>query len=292
MKTVKNKSLKRKIITSSTSVVISLSLVLFIVGLIALVMINAQRVSDYIKENIGFTVMLEPEISEIEQMTIKKELDAADFTKNTIFISKKQATDNLKNELGEDFVQFIGYNPLLASIDVKLNPKYANNDSLQKITNHLNQKPVVFETYYQENLVEQVNKNVNKLSFFLSLFSLLLFFIAFALINNTIRLSVYSKRFLIRTMRLVGATDIFIQKPFLLRGLYQGLYSALFAILMLIGSIKLIQNDTATMLNINDLKTIGTVFVFVFFIGPIISLLSTFLAVKKYIKLNEYELYN
>ena len=292
MKLGKNKSLNRRIISSSASVVISLSLVLFVVGLLGLVLINAQRLSDYVKENIGFTIMLEDGVTEIETIKFQKELDASNFAKSTTFITKEQATENLKNDLGEDFVEFLGYSPLLTSIDVKLNANYANTDSLQQITSELNNNPVVFEAYYQKDLVDKLNKNVNKLSFFLLMFCGLLFFIAFALINNTIRLSVYAKRFLIRTMRLVGATNSFIQKPFLIKGVYQGVYSAIFAIFMLIGAIQLVQGDTADMLNIDDLKIIGIIFLVIFISGMIISLFSTFFAVRKYLKLNEHELYN
>ena len=292
MKTSKNKSLNRRILSSSASVVISLSLVLFVVGLLGLVLINAQRLSDYVKENVGFTIMLKDGINEIETLKFQKILDASEFAKNTTFITKEEATQNLKADLGENFVEFLGYSPLLASIDVKLNADYANTDSLQIITNELSENANVFEVYYQKDLIDKLNSNVNRLSFFLLIFCVLLFFIAFALINNTIRLSVYSKRFLIRTMRLVGATNSFIQKPFLSKGIYQGIYSSLFAIFMLIGAIQLVQGDTANMLNIDDLKIIGIVFLLILASGLVISIFSTFFAVRKFIKLNENELYN
>ncbi len=287
-----NKSLTRKIISSSISVVISLSLVLFVVGLLGLLVINTHKLSDYIKENIGFTIMLNDDIAEIESIKFQKELSAANFTKSVTFITKEQATEELKSELGEDFVGFLGYSPLLSSIDIKLNAPYANTDSLQKITTNLINNPIVFEAFYQKDLVDKLNHNVNQISLFLIIFCGLLFFIAFVLINNTIRLSVYSKRFLIRTMRLVGATDGFIQKPFLIKGLYQGLYSSIFAIFMLIGSIQLVQGGSGKVLNIEDLKIIGIIFILIFFSGLILSLFSTFFAVKKYIQLNEKELYN
>ena len=292
MKTGKNKSLNRRILSSSVSVVISLSLVLFVVGLLGLLLINAQRVSNYVKENIGLTIMLKEDINEIEIMKFQKTLDAASFAKNSTFISKEQATIDLQNDLGEDFVQFLGYSPLLASIDVKLNANYANTDSLAVIKNELNKNASVHDIFYQENLIDKLNSNVSRITFFLLTFCLLLFVIAFALINNTIRLSVYSKRFLIRTMSLVGATNGFIQKPFLVKGVYQGIYSSIFAVFMLIGSIQLIQSETANMLNITDLKIIGIIFILIFISGFLLSGISTFFAVRKFIRQNENELYN
>ncbi len=287
-----NKSLKRKIISSSTSVVVSLSLVLFVIGLVALILINAQRLSDYVKENIGFTVMIQDNAPEIEIIKLQKEIEISDFTKSTLFVTKEEATKELKKELGEDFVKFLGYSPLLSSIDIKLNAAYANNDSLKKISAELTAKPAVFDAYYQKDLVRKLNSNVKQLSLFLLIFCILLFFIAFVLINNTIRLSVYSKRFLIRTMKLVGSTDKFIQKPFLIKGIYQGFYSSIFAVFMLIGVIHLAQGNLTNMLSLEDLKIIGLVFIFVFISGLALSLFSTFFAVKKYIHLNEKDMFN
>ena len=292
MRNKKNKSLNKKIVSSSVSVIISLSLVLFVVGLLSLVLINAQKLSNYVKENIGFSIMIKEDVKEIEVIEFNKILDAEDFTKSTRFISKEQATKELEQDLGEDFVNFLGFNPIMASIDVKLNSSYANNDSLQNISSRLEKSDVVYEVFYQKNLIKKLNSNVGKISFFLICISLILFFIAFALINNTIRLSVYSKRFIIRTMRLVGAENSFIQKPFLISGVYQGLYGAIFAIFMLLGSIQLIQTETASILNINDLQNIGLVFIVLFCSGIIISGTSTFFAVRKFIYLNEGELYN
>jgi cell division transport system permease protein len=292
MRNKKNKSLNKKIVSSSVSVIISLSLVLFVVGLLSLVLINAEKLSNYVKENIGFSIMIKEDVKEIELIEFNKILDAEDFTKSTRFISKEQTTKELEQDLGEDFVNFLGFNPIMASIDVKLNSSYANNDSLQNISSRLEKSDVVYEVFYQKNLIKKLNSNVGKISFFLICISLILFFIAFALINNTIRLSVYSKRFIIRTMRLVGAENSFIQKPFLISGVYQGLYSAIFAIFMLLGSIQLIQTETASILNINDLQNIGLVFIVLFCSGIIISGTSTFFAVRKFIYLNEGELYN
>ena len=292
MPKIKNKSLNRKIVSSSVSVIISLSLVLFVLGLLSLFLINAQRLTNYVKENIGFSIMIKENIKEIELIEFNKILDGESFTKSTEFISKEEATKDLENELGEDFVSFLGFNPIMASIDVKLNSNYANNDSLNNISRQLQKNKIVHEVYYQKNLIETLNNNIRKISFFLLVVSLILFFIAFALINNTIRLSVYSKRFIIRTMSLVGAESQFIQKPFLINGVYQGLYSAIFAVFLLIGSIQLIQKETANILNINDLQIIGIVFIVLFCSGVIISVASTFFAVRRFIYSNEGELYN
>ena len=288
----KNKTLNRKIISSSASVIISLSLVLFVVGLLSLALINAQKLSNYIKENIGFSIMLKENTNQFEVKKFNKSVDAMPFTKSITFVSKDAATSELESDLGEEFVDFLGFNPILASIDVKLNPDYSNNDSLSVISNNLIKNSLVHEIYYQKNLISRINNNVKKLSLFLITFCIILFFIAFALINNTIRLSVYSKRFLIKTMRLVGAQNSFIQKPFILDGLYQGMYSAIFAIFMLMGSIQLVQAETASLLNITDLKIIGLVFILIFIIGIILSSLSTYFAVKKFINVSESELYN
>ena len=292
MKSSNNTSLNRRILSSSASVVISLSLVLFVVGLLGLVLINAQRLSNYVKENVGFTIMLKEDVNEMEIIKFHKTLDAATFAKSSTFVSKEQATIDLQRDLGEDFVSFLGYSPLLPSIDVKLNAAYANTDSLAIITSEMSKNTAVHDIFYQESLINKLNSNVNRLSFFLLAFCILLFVIAFALINNTIRLSVYSKRFLIRTMRLVGATNSFIQKPFLIKGIYQGIYSSIFAIFMLIGSIQMVQRETASMLNITDLKIIGIIFLLIFISGFLLSWISTFFAVRKFIKQNESELYN
>jgi cell division transport system permease protein len=257
-----------------------------------LALINAQKLSNYIKENIGFSIMLKENTNQFEVKKFNKSVDAMPFTKSTSYVSKDAATSELESDLGEEFVDFLGFNPILASIDVKLNPDYSNNDSLSVISNNLIKNSLVHEIYYQKNLISRINNNVKKLSLFLITFCIILFFIAFALINNTIRLSVYSKRFLIKTMRLVGAQNSFIQKPFILDGLYQGMYSAIFAIFMLMGSIQLVQAETASLLNITDLKIIGLVFILIFIIGIILSSLSTYFAVKKFINVSESELYN
>jgi len=300
MKTGSNKSLNRRLISSSASVVISLSLVLFVVGFLGLFLINSQRVIDKIKENIDFTIVLKEGVNEIEGESFNKLISAEKFSKISTFISKEQNTINLRKDLGEDFVSFLGYTPLLASIEVKLNARYVNTDSLAAIKEEWSKSTAVHDIFYQENLIDKLNSHVNHLTLFLLSFCILLFIISFVLINNTIRLSIYSKRFLIRTMRLVGATNSFIQKPFLIKGIYQGIYSSIFAIFMLMGFAywiykEYIKNDDALITMVDpktQLEIIGFIFILIFISGFLLSWLSTFFAVRKFIKQNENELYN
>ena len=163
----KNKTLSKKIVSSSVSVIISLSLVLFVLGLLSLFLINAQRLTNYVKENVGFSILIKDNVKEIDLIEFNKRLDAEEFTKNTNFISKEEATQELEQELGEDFVNFLGYNPIMASIDVKLNSSYANNDSLSQISLELEKNSLVHEIYYQKNLIEKLNSNVKKITLFL-----------------------------------------------------------------------------------------------------------------------------
>ena len=292
MRRKKSNIINTPVFSSSLSVVISLSLVLFIIGLLSLILLNANRLSNYAKENIGFVIMLKDNVKEAEIIKFQKIIDASNFAKSSSFVSKEEATIELQSDLGEDFVEFLGYSPLLASIDVSLNANYANSDSLNIISKTLNKNTIVHEVYYQKYFIDQLNKNVQRISFVLLSFSILLFVISFTLINNTIRLSIYSKRVLIQTMRLVGATDQFIRKPFLYKSLHQGFYASVFAIFLLIGSIQLVQNEIATILNIHDLRIIGIIFILIFVIGILISWISTFFAVRKYTNITESKIYN
>ena len=219
---------------------------------------------------------------------LQKELDLADYVLETKFISKEEAASDLKENLGEDFVGFLGYNPLLASIDVKLQANYANTDSIKILEARLKQNPLVKEIHYQKSLVDLVNDNVKKISLTLFLFNLLFFSISFALINNTIRLSFYSKRFLINTMQLVGATPGFIRKPYIIKSAFFGALGALFAILMMIIVIYFLQNTLEGIILIKDKWLI---FGLMLVLGVFISGISTWLAVNRFLRLKTSDLY-
>ena len=286
-----NTAAKRKLRSSYATTIISISLVLFHLGIIGFLMLNANRLSVYVKENLGFTVLIKDNSREAEVMRLQKILNAAPYVRVAEYINKDQAADVLREELGEDFVEFLGYNPLLASIEVKLSAAWANPDSMARIESQVMSFPEVKEVYYQKNLLEAINENVRRISIILAAFSGLLLLIAMALINNTIRLSVYSRRFLIRTMQLVGATRGFIRRPFLFKSILHGLAGATIAILLLSTVIYGVSNELDGVIGFSNVMMIGVLFAFVVLVGIILTLLSTFFAVNKYLRLRTDELY-
>ncbi len=280
---------KRQLTGSYLSVTVSVALVIFILGLVLLLVVNAKKLADYAKENIGVMVMLNSDDNEMNVMRLQKELDASDFVLETSFISKEEAAKQLKEELGEDFVNFLGYNPLASSIDIRLHAEYANLDSLKIIEQKLTKFKLVKNVFYQKSLVNLVNDNVKKISFVLLGFSLLFIFIAIVLINNSIRLSFYSKRFLINTMQLVGANAAFIRKPFILKSAFIGVLGALFAILFMIVTIYFLQSTLAGIVSISHELF---VFAIMLVLGVVFAVASTYLALNKFLKLKSNELYH
>lgn len=264
---------------------------LFMLGIIGILVFNAKRLSDYVKENIGISVYLRDNVKEADATYLQKILDASIFVKSTDYITKERAAKELQEELGEDFISFLGYNPLPACIDVKLKAEYANQDSISKIKIRLIQYRQVKEVDYQESLIDQVNKNVSKISAILLLFCGLLLFIALVLINNTIRLSVYSRRFIINTMKLVGATWSFIRQPFLLRSMLHGLYAGIIAIGLLASGVYLIKKEIGNVVEVIDPQYLVIIFGLVIVIGVLINLISTYFAVNKFLRLKADDLY-
>ena len=282
---------KRRLRSSYITSTISISLVLFLLGLICLMLLNTKKLSDKIMENIGFSVILKDEVKDPSVQKLLKDIDKQAFRKSTELITKEQAAEDTKQYLGEDFVEFLGYNPLPASIEVKLHADYANPDSISKIESFLSGRDEIKEVFYQKNLVNIVNNNVKKISFVLLVVSGILFLIAFTLINNTIRLAVYSKRFIINTMQLVGATHEFIRKPFMYNSILHGTYGAFIAILYLIGFLYFIQNEIKEFIEINDYNILGILFAVVLVLGVMITSLSTLFAVNKYLRMKTDDLY-
>ena len=264
---------------------------LFMLGALGLLIINANKLSKHFKENVGFQVYLKDAASAAQTDALVQELSDAKFSKNVNLISKEMAAEKLKTDLGEDFVAFLGTNPLLNSIEIKLEETYANTDTLKIIEKELLQKTFVKEVVYQKDMIDNLNKNTKAVAFFILIFSAALLVVAVALINNTIRLSIYSQRFIIRTMYLVGATRIFISKPFILKGFRQGVISGIIAGVMLAGFLNLITKFIPDLLQLQDENVLLILFVGVILVGVIISAFSAMLAVLRYLRLKTSDLY-
>lgn len=264
---------------------------LFMLGLVGLILLQANKLSNYVKENIGFTIFLNDEVKEADIIRLQKSIDAASYTKSTAYVDKTTAAANLQDELGEDFVNFLGFNPLLSSIDVKLIANYAQPDSIAWIKDQWVQNPKVKEVYYQESLIQAVNENINKISLVLVSFSVLLLIIAIALINNSIRLAVYANRFIIRSMQLVGATSYFIKKPFIIRGVVNGIIGAFIALSLLVSIVIYAQKEFKEIFEINEIELFASLFGLVLLLGIFISWISTSLAVGKYLRMKTDKLY-
>ena len=282
---------RRRVTFSYISVVISIALVLLLLGLASLLPLLFNKISDEIKESIGFVIWIKDDVNETGIDHLRKKINAAPFVKASSFIDKETAAENLKNDLGEDFIELLGYNPLYASIDLNLKAEFVHPDSIPKIQEKLESNQEVLEVYYKESQVEMINKNLGTILLILGGFVLITLVIAIALINNSIRLAIYSKRFLIRSMQLVGATQGFIRRPFVFRGLAHGIYGAIIAIGLLIGIIYFFQRLVPEIMDILDLEILGIVFGIVLVLGMFISWICTTLAVRKYLRLDADRLY-
>lgn len=276
---------------SRVTSVISIALVLFLLGLIFLMALLGNQLSDYVKENISFSVILKDDIKESDVKKIQKNLDDLVFIKSTEYISKEQAAKELEAELGENPETFLGFNPLQASIDVKLYSEYANADSLQIIEKRLKTYTSVSELLYRKDMMQIVNDNIKRVGFVLLTLAFMLMIISFVLISNTIRLLIYSKRFLIHTMQLVGATADFIRKPFVNYNIVSGIFASILAILMLIGALYYLQRELAGFVQMLDTGMLLLVFVSVFILGIALSVVATVLAVNRYLHMKVDELY-
>jgi cell division transport system permease protein len=288
----RNSYYNRKIHTSNITTVISITLVLFMMGLLGLLILHARILSDYVKENIGFSIMIKDNVKESGIFELQKKLDLQPFVKSTEYIPKEKAAVELKKELGEDFIGFLGYNPLLPTIDLRLKAGYANLDSVARIERRLVMNPEVKEVFYQKSLIEMVNQNIEQISLILLGFSLVLLFISIALINNTIRLSVYSKRFIIRSMQLVGATRGFIRRPFIWRGILNGFISSILAIGLLIVVVYFALQEVPELLQLENVLMYAILVVFILILGIVISWFSTYFAVRRFLNMKTDYLYH
>lgn len=284
---------KRRIAGSYAMSLVSITLVLFLLGVFALLMMHAQKLSNHIKENIGFEIVMNSNVKEANILYLQKELDAMPAVKSTEYITKDEAIKRLSEDLGEDFLSWLGNeeNPLLPSIDVRFNAAYANNDSLEMIEKQLLENSDIKEVYYQKSLVEVINQNIKRIGTALIAASIILLLIAISLIRNTIRLSIYSKRFLVRSMQLVGATESFIRKPFVKSGVSQGLFGALLADILLFLMMYGLTRRLPELALVQDPMVSLCIYAGIVVIGIVLAGISTHSALRKYLNAHIDKLY-
>ena len=281
----------KKTKTIYISTVFGIAMVLSMVGLLGLILVEANNLSRYVKENIVLNIYVDDAAHETDVIELQKQLETNPMVKHAQYVSKELAARNLQKDLGEDFVKFLGYNPLSQSVDVYLKAEYANNTDIDRFKSQLLKNPLVKEVKYQKSLVDQMNENITTISLVILVFAGIFVILSVALINNTIRLAIYSQRFLIKSMQLVGATKGFIRKPFLLYGVWHGILGALIAILILLGTLSLAYKEIPDLIILRNYTEFGIIFIGIVSLGIFISGFSTFLAVNKFLRLKIYNLY-
>ena len=291
MSSGENKLIRRRLAGAWLSSVISITLVLLLVGVASLLLVNAKSVSDYFKENVQVSVLMKQDVSEDAAMDYVTTLDSMPFIKGTRFISKEEGTKEMTDMLGEDFLKVFETAPIPVSVDVTLKADYVSADSLEIVKKAISSSPLVDEVVYQQSLVDKLNTNLGKISLILGVFVLLLLFISFVLINNTVRLNVFSKRFTIHTMQLVGATRSFIARPYVRRTVVQGLIGSLLALALIALGVYLVWSSHPEIYEIFTVPAfIGTAVTVIAF-GVMLCWLSGNAVVAKIVKLSNDELY-
>ena len=270
---------------------ISISLVLIVVGMLVFILLNARAISDHVKRNIGFAVIVKDNTNEAEIKRVQKILDTQPYVYASKYITKEQAAKSFKKEMGEDFERILGANPLLPSIEIKLNPAYANNDSLAMIEKGLARFDIIHEVYYQKSMIESINENIRRITIIFLIVGAVLVLISFTLIRNMIHLAVYSQRLLIKTMQLVGATPFFICKPFVYGSMWRGFFGALIANLVLLGAIFFVQENVGNVINIMRQDVILLMVGFVILSGVVLSFFSAWFSVRRYLRRDLNDLY-
>lgn len=287
----KSSTISLRLFNSQLTTIISISMVLFILGITTLITCMARDLSVYVKENLGFTIFLNQDIKESQVQSLRNNLVKYKEIKSIEYITKEKALDVLIDELGEDPNDFLGYNPLMPSIEVRLHSDYTDRQSYSRLEQKIKQYAGVNEIIYRKDLINLVNENIHKVGSILLLLILILLFISYSLINNTIRLTIYSKRFLIYTMKLVGASQSFIRRPFIIRNIINGIIASCIAISMLMIMLFYISGQMHQFINIMYLDTLWIVFTVMVIAGIIITSLSAYYAVTKYLNMSQDQLY-
>ncbi|MDE5890530.1 MAG: permease-like cell division protein FtsX [Bacteroidales bacterium] len=291
MSTGENKIIGKRLVNAYLSSVISISLVLLLVGVAALLLVNAGSISGYFKENMKVSVLMKPDVQEPDALAFRKDVAGMRFIKGCDYISREQGARELQALLGEDFLEVFETSPVPSSIEITLMAEYVSADSLEVVKSEIAMSPLVDEVVYQRSLVDALNSNLSKISLVLGVFIVLLLFISYVLINNTVRLNVYARRFTVHTMRLVGATRSFIRAPFLQQAVFQGLFASLVAIIMLVAILFVIRNEFSQLFEIFSLDLLLAVMGIVVASGLTICVVSTYFVVNKLVSLKRDELY-
>ncbi len=288
---LENKLVRKTRRTSQVSTILSISLVLFMLGLQGVLLFHAQRVGNYVKENIELSVVIQNDADTAEIQNLFTRISGSPIVKSSKLVSKEQAAENLKNDLGEDFISFLGYNPLNASVDMRIKAEFADTATINHFIQSLSSSKAVLQINYQPSLVQEINRNLKTITLVLLGFSALLFIISVALINNSIRLSLYAKRMLIKSMLLVGATKGFIRKPFLKYSFFNGIAGGLISILLLTLVMYLVIQKLPELSMIQDYVVMGVLAGGMVVLGVFLSLICTLFAVNKYLRLRSEELF-
>lgn len=282
---------KRRLISSYFSVVLSIFLVLFLLGILGLFVINSKKLSDDFKEGIVMTVFFKNEANDSVINAFKNELKTAKFLRSSVYVTKEQAAKQHTDIIGEDFMTFLGANPLQNSFDIHLKADYIDTENIRKIENRFRANEMVSDIVYDKQLVSLVNDNIKKVSMWILIVSGILAFIAVILINSSMRLAIYSNRFIIKTMQMVGATKSFIRKPFIMRSIKLGLIGSVLAIIALIGALLYLNTNFPNLGILSDPLAIGLVLLSVLLVGILITWISTFFATQRYLNLRTDDLY-
>lgn len=277
-------------IKSSFSIIISITLVMIILGSVGVVLLSGQRLANYVREHIMLSVVLDNDIKEVEIRQLEKVLNVSAYVKSSEYVTKEEAEKRLQKDLGIEFSKVLDFNPLMASIDLKLQSAYAQEDSIAKIEKELLTYKGVQKVYYKKDLLQSVNENLKKITFLLLAVSLLLLLISFTLINNTIRLSIYGQRFIINTMQIVGATDSFVRRPFVREGMLRGLIAGILAAIVLAVILYFLPEDFQDLLSVRD-----PYFLLLLLLLLVLSVsfawFSTYFAVSRYLRKHQTTLY-
>ena len=285
------KILRKRYVRAFLSSVASIALVLFLVGIAATLLVSQKSITGYLKENMQVSVMMKPQVGESAALKCKKTIDGMAFTKSSSYISKEQGAKEMASLLGEDFLDVFETSPIPISVNLTLKADYVTADSLEVVKSRLGALKEVSEVVCQQSLVEALNSNLNKISIFLAALISLLLFISFVLINNTVRLSVYSRRFTIHTMKMVGATKAFIRRPFVLESIFQGLFASFLAVIFILCSLVFLKGQFSQLFSVFTIGMLLTVILIVVGAGLLICTLSTVVTVNKLVGLDKAELY-